>query len=115
FSLFKLIDETWHASTGSEPLHRICTMMRWMAFQSVVIEDLDGPFEETERIFQEIAAIRKRLACTISTDIRKLTFLQLRIRDEESMEEKIGKVNAALDNDFLGYVIVVNPTIKEHI
>src|SRR2546428_383964 len=83
---FQLIDRIWKGSKGNETLHRICTMMRWMRAQSVVIETIDNSINENKRIFDEVRSIEKRLSCNISPEIYKLTFLQLELGHNESNE-----------------------------
>ena len=88
-------------------------MMRWMCVRSIVIERVDNSFEEYESICQEIAAIEKRLSCEVSQEIYKLTFLQLEIVDDETIEAKSGKIRCAATSDFLGYAIVINLTFHQ--
>src|SRR5438876_587176 len=87
-------------------------MMRWMCAHSVIIEHVDNSHEEYERIFEEIAAIEKRLASSISHKVYKLTFLQLKVTDNDAMELNKTKVTDAGNSDFLGYAIVINLTIR---
>jgi hypothetical protein len=60
-------------------------------------------------------AVEKRLSRKVSRTIYKVTFLRLRIDDKNSPELKKSKVLAAIKDDFLGYAIIVNLALQEHL
>lgn len=114
-SFFKLIDEIWWGNTGSDTLHRLCTMMRWMSAQSVVVEMVNREFDEFGRIYQEVTAIEKRLGSKVKWEARKLTFLRQKIEESDHLDAKATIVIKASDDAFLGYVIVVNLVINNYL
>ncbi len=89
-------------------------MMRRMDAKSIVVEQVDESFVEHERISIEIAAVERRLARKITSEIYKVTFLKLRIDNETESELNREAVLAALDDHFLGYAIVINLSLEEN-
>jgi hypothetical protein len=104
-SLFKLVDEIWKGPFGNETFHRICTMTRHMGVKFAVVELIDKTFVEHAKISEEIAAIEMRLSGKVSTEIYKVTFLKSAVKNEND-------VLSVLDNDFLGYAIIINLTVN---
>lgn len=104
-SFFKFIDDVWpDVPPGVQPrytLHRICTLMRRMRAQRVIIEDLDPEAREWGRIFTELQAIRKRVGRNLpSVIVRKFTFTQSQFNDVE-------RIGALPEEDLLGYAILI--------
>src|SRR5882724_7326916 len=91
-SLFELIDNVWDGTTGAETLHRICTMMRWMHVQSVVVEESLETFAECDRIKEEIIAVERRLSRAVKCKVYKLTFLRSGTNNCVDEAEKLQKI-----------------------
>jgi hypothetical protein len=114
-SLFRLVDELWKETKSNSPLHRICTVMRWMQVNSVVIEDVDKAYPEYKHLYVEVEAIRRRLQCTVEARFDKLTFLRTKLGGHDTLPSKVEMVMTAENADFLGYAVIVSILIQGRI
>lgn len=105
-SFFRLID----AITGTDAfsgqprstLHRICTLMRKMEAQTVVVEAVDSDTQESDRVSEELQSIETRLGRNVIHEpVWKLTFVRSEVSDG-------GVLSEVADHDFLGYAILIN-------
>lgn len=114
YSFFRKIDSLWGNLTPKHTLNRICTIMRGMKVETLIIEALHQRSAEWQRLEQERVAISVRLGSALKKiEAVKLTFLRKRAADNPTL---ISLAQAAKRGDadvFLGYAIVVNVTVAK--
>jgi hypothetical protein len=106
-SFFHLIDDLWHTPRSRRVAHRICTIMRKMGAETLVVEEINASDSESERITIEKEAIKRRLGLHVCFIVQKLTFL------DEVCNDKSGLTKAIENGRVLGNVILINVIIDK--
>ncbi len=100
-SFYKLVDDLWKDTESyNRVLHRLCSLMRKVKAETVIIEYLN------EGDDNEVEEERKALTLCINRKVKfesviRLTFLTKRIKDSNDIERVDEK-------DFLGHAIIIN-------
>jgi hypothetical protein len=99
-SFFNFISDYWKASDGNDKaFHRICSLMRKMNAQNIIIEKY-GTFVD-EEAEEEKESLQESLKAKLSFDIFRFTFLRKEIN-------KLDEISFLGRDNFLGNVILVN-------
>ncbi len=97
FSFYQLIDDLWHQGGNSNPLHRLCTLMRKMKVESFIKEEL----ELNDELLEEQNMVTQRYNQKIGLTATRLTFFQSlppssKWEDQEELP----------DDHLLGYAVI---------
>jgi hypothetical protein len=113
YSFFQTIDSVWGELNGKNTLNRICTIMRSMKVETLIVEELSKTCPEWGRFKQEEAAIITRLGGLVKRiEAVKLTFTRKHAPNKLVLTELAKAARRGDDDPFLGYAIVVNITLK---
>lgn len=109
-SFFRLIDEFWLTRKQRRVAHRICTVMRQMNAESVVIEEVDDTYPNCMEVKAEKEAVTKRLGKKTTFKTYKVTFL------DEAYPEAYENADAfdasRAKTRVLGYVVLINVIVE---
>ena len=97
FSFYQFIDDLWHQGGNSNPLHRLCTLMRKMKVESFIKEEL----ELNDELLEEQNMVTQRYNQKIGFTATRLTFFQSlppssKWEDQEELP----------DDHLLGYAVI---------
>lgn len=98
YSFFQLIDKLWCNSKNSDPMRRLCTLMRKMKAESLVIEELELNEELKEE--QDMASVR--YGQSVDLVAKRLTFFRSLPSSLEWDDKSV-----LSSYDLLGYAVVV--------
>ena len=100
YSFFQLVDELW-CSRNSDPMRRLCTLMRKMKVESLVIEEL----ELNEELLEEQNMASKRYEWDVGLTAKRLTFFR-----SLPASSRWDDIEELPNNHLLGYAVVVTLT-----
>ncbi|MDE2723071.1 MAG: hypothetical protein OXI59_06815 [Gemmatimonadota bacterium] len=99
FSFYQLVEDIWHpkSNIGSDPMNRLCTLMRKMKVKSFIREEL----ELNEELLEEQDMAAERCKQKVSLTATRLTFFRslpspLKWNDPDKL----------LDDHLLGYAVI---------
>ena len=99
FSFYQLVEDIWHpkSNIGSDPMNRLCTLMRKMKVKSFIREEL----ELNEELLEEQDMATERCKQKVSLTATRLTFFRslpspLKWNDPDKL----------LDDHLLGYAVI---------
>jgi len=112
YFFFRKIDSIWGDLTSKHTLNRICTIMRFMKVETLIVEELKKGSVEWRRFNQEREAISLRLGGGLrNIEAIKLSFLRKHAKDKSALIELAKATANGAEDAFLGYAIVVNVTV----
>ncbi len=99
FSFYQLVEDLWHpkSNSGSDPLSRLCTLMRKMKVKSFIKEEL----ELNEELLEEQAMATKRCKQKVSLTATRLTFFR-----SLPSPPKWNDPDKLPDDHLLGYAVI---------
>jgi len=99
-SNFQLIEKLWLSKTRSNrPFHRICTLMRKLDSQSVIIENIDPGHDI---VLKETTALNTYHENKIIYTIYRISFFNEKIKDDDELKTKRKDIN------LLSSIILIN-------